>query len=438
MQVDIKLPDKLVGVFLAEGKRYRCAYGGRGSGKSRTFAKMAALRAYMLAKSGKSGLILCGREFMNSLDDSSMAEIKAAIRSEPWLLQHFDIGEKYIRTNDHRISFSFVGLRHNLESIKSKAHIHLLWVDEAESVSESAWEKTIPTIREAGSEIWVTWNPERRNSPTHKRFREATDDDIISVEINWRDNPWFPEVLEKERQRDFRDRPDDYQHIWEGGFKTHVKGSYFAKHITEAKSQKRVGIVPADPLLPIKLFCDIGGTGAKSDSFAIWAAQFVGNQVRVLNYYESQGQELGHHLGWMRNMGYDAQSAEIYLPHDGGTQDRVFAVSYESAFKSAGYKVTVIPNQGRGAASARIEAARRLFPAMWFNEDTTSDGIYTLGFYHEKYDEDREIGLGPNHDWSSHCADAFGLMAVAYKPPKSNYKRIKYKIHRPRDRAIGY
>lgn len=438
MKADIQLPKKLVKVFTEPNKRYRGAYGGRGSGKTRTFAKMAALKGYMLSQAGQHGIILCGREYMNSLDDSSMAEVKAAIQSEPWLAKHYEIGEKYIRTADNRVSFAFVGLRHNLESIKSKANIHLLWVDEAEAVSETAWAKTIPTIREVDSEIWVTWNPERNNSPTHKRFREAADDDMIIVELNWRDNPWFPAVLNTERERDLRDRPDDYNHIWEGGFKTHVKGAYYARNILEARAQKRIGVVPADPHLPIKLFCDIGGTGAKSDSFAIWAGQFVGNQIRLLNYYEAQGQELGHHLGWMRNTGYSPEQAEIYLPHDGKTQDKVFAVSYESAFKGAGYKVTVIPNQGKGAAAARIEAARKLFTAMWFNEETTKDGLYALGFYHEKYDEDREIGLGPCHDWSSHCADAFGLMAVAHKPPKSSVKNIRYKIHRPRDRAIGY
>ena len=140
-------------------------------------------------------MIVCGREYMNSLDDSSMAEVKAAILDEPWLAEHFDLGEKYIRTKDGRISYAFIGLRHNLDSIKSKAKIHLLWVDEAEPVSETAWQKTVPTVREHESEIWVTWNPERKNSSTHKRFRLNPPKGSKIVELNYRDNPAFPDVL---------------------------------------------------------------------------------------------------------------------------------------------------------------------------------------------------------------------------------------------------
>jgi phage terminase large subunit len=85
-----------------------------------------------------------------------------------------------------------------------------------------------------------------------------------------------------------------------------------------------------------------------------------------------------------------------------------------------GYNVTIVPNQGKGAAAKRIEEARRLFPQMWFNEATTEGGREALGWYHEKIDEQRQIGLGPEHDWASHAADAFGMMAVAYRPPRLN------------------
>ena len=412
----IELPPKLIPVFSGE-TRYRLAYGGRGSGKTRTFAKMAAVRGYQLSKAGKSGVIVCGREFMNSLDESSMAEVKAAINSEPWLAAHYEIGEKYIRTADGRISFAFIGLRHNLDSVKSKSQIHLLWVDEAEPVSEIAWRKVVPTVREHDSEIWVTWNPERKNSATHKRFRENPPEGAKIVEINYSDNPWFPEVLEKERQDDFAKRPDQYAHIWEGDYVTIVEGAYFAKPLAVAKQEGRISHVGADPLMTLRVFVDIGGTGAKADAFTMWVAQFIGKEIRVLDYYEAQGQPIGTHLNWLRGKGYSSDRAQIWLPHDGATQDRVHDVSYESALRAAGYTVTVIPNQGKGAASLRIEAARRLFPSIWFNEPTTQGGRDALGWYHERKDENRSIGLGPEHDWASHGADAFGLMCVAYEEP---------------------
>ena len=247
------------------------------------------------------------------------------------------------------------------------------------------------------------------------------------VELNWRDNPKFPEKLERERLRDIEERPDQYDHVWEGGYLVVVEGSYFAKHLTKAQLDGRIGFFGPDPLMTYRVFCDLGGTGAKSDAFAMWAAQFIGLEIRVLDYYEATGQPLASHVQWLRERGYE--KAEIVLPHDGETNDRVYDVSFESAFKKAGFKTRVIPNQGKGAAKQRIEAARKLFPSIRFNETPTEAGRQALGWYHEKIDQDRGIGLGPEHDWASHGADAFGLMCVAYKPPTTTaMEPIKYSL----------
>ena len=419
----IELPEKLVPVFDGEA-RYRGAYGGRGSGKTRGFAKMSAVFGYKWGMSGQEGQILCGREFMNSLEESSLEEIKAAIRSEPFLTDYYEIGEKFIRSKDGRIKYTFSGLRHNLDSIKSKARILLCWIDEAEPVSEIAWRKLIPTIREAGSEIWVTWNPERNNSPTHLRFRKDPPENAKIAEMNWRDNPWFPGVLEQERLTDFAKRPEHYPHVWEGDFVSVVEGAYYAQHLTTARKEGRVGRVSVDPLMTTRAIWDIGGTGAKADACAVWIVQYVGREMRFLNYYEAQGQPLATHVQWLRSNGYG--SALCVLPHDGATNDRVHDVSYESALRDAGFEVKVIPNQGKGAAMMRVEAARRLFPSMWFAEDACSAGLDAIGWYHEKRDEERGIGLGPNHDWASHGADAFGLAAIDYDAPVVGQKQHKF------------
>ena len=217
--VQLQIPAKLAPLFTAIDKRYRCSHGGRGSAKTRTFALMTAVKAYQAANNGESGVILCAREFMNSLEESSMEEVKQAIRSVPWLAANFDIGEKYIRTVDRNVSYVFCGLRHNLDSVKSKARILLCWVDEAETVSETAWQKLDPTVRENNSEIWITWNPEKDGSATDKRFRKQPDDDMIVVEMNYTDNPWFPDVLEKVRRRDRKNLDDQtYAWIWEGAY----------------------------------------------------------------------------------------------------------------------------------------------------------------------------------------------------------------------------
>lgn len=224
----LEVPPKLIPVFTGD-YRYRGAYGGRGSAKTRTFAKMTAVRAMMFAQAGISGSILCGREFMNSLEDSSMEEIKQAIRETPWLDAFFDIGEKFIRTKDRRVSYVFCGLRHNLDSIKSKARILIAWIDEAESVSEMAWSKLLPTVRAENSEVWITWNPEDEESPTNQRFRMQPPENSCIVEMNYSDNPWFPDVLEQERLNDYNrlDGPT-YAWVWEGAYRKNSLAQIFA------------------------------------------------------------------------------------------------------------------------------------------------------------------------------------------------------------------
>lgn len=426
----IELPPKLIPVFDGPAD-VRGAYGGRGSGKTRSFAKMAAVRGYMYGMQGVSGQIVCGRQFMNSLEDSSLEECKRAIEDEPFLTAYYDVGEKYIKSKDGRIWFTFVGLDRNIASIKSKGRILLLWVDEAEPVTDTAWSIVIPTLREEGedwnAELWVTWNPLRKAASVETRFRQSQDPLVKVVQLNWRDNPKFPAKLERERLRDLQERPEQYAHVWDGDFATVNAGAYYAGEIVKARQEGRIGRVSADPLLTLRAFVDIGGTGARADAFAMWIAQFVGREIRVLDYYEAVGQPLAVHLAWMREKGYTPERCQFWLPHDGATQDKVHDVSYESALRHAGYSVTVVPNQGKGAAKARIEALRRLFPSAWFNEATTGPGLDALGWYHEKRDDKRGIGLGPEHDWSSHGADAAGLMAVAYEQPANKPPPIRYK-----------
>jgi len=412
----VKLPPKLKPIFLGPAD-IRGSYGGRGSAKTRSFAKMAAVQGYRFGMEGISGIILCARQYMNSLADSSLEEVKWAIDDEPFLASYYDVGEKYIKSKDGRITFTFAGLDRSIDSIKSKGRILLCWVDEAEPVVEAAWRVLAPTLREEGddwnAELWVTWNPKRKTAAVESRYRHSKDPLIKIVEMNWRDNPRFPQRLERERQRDLVERPTQYEHVWEGAYATAIDGAYYAECIAKAKVEGRISRVAADPLMKHHLAFDIGGTGARADAVSIWDAQFIGKEIRALNYYEAVGQPLATHLNWMRDQDLTPSNTQIWLPHDGDTNDKVYDVSYRSAIEDALYEVEVVPNQGKGAAKSRIEIGRRMFGSVWFDEKGTEAGVEALGFYHEKKDEDRDIGLGPEHDWSSHGSDAFGLLCIA-------------------------
>lgn len=171
---------------------------------------MSAVRGY-----AEPLRILCARELQNSLKDSVHAEVAAAIQSHPWLADHYEIGESYIRGRNGT-EYLFKGLRHNYQQIKSTSGVNICWVEEAETVSEQSWKNLTPTIRAPGSEIWLTWNPESEDSPTNHRFILDPPPNSKLAKLNYNDNPWFPQELEEERQNDLRRDPDYYAHVWEG------------------------------------------------------------------------------------------------------------------------------------------------------------------------------------------------------------------------------
>lgn len=418
-EISIWMPEKLIPVFQGRAD-VRWACGGRGSGKTRNFATMTSVRGYERGMAGDSGIILCGRQYQNSLKDSSFMEVSRAIE-ESALAPYYDIGKNYIRSRDGRIEYAFAGVELNVQSLRSKGKLLLVWIDEAEPITESAFMVIEPTLREEGkdwsAELWLTWNPMRKGAAVEKLYRYSKNPMVKGVELNWRDNPKFPAKLERDRIKFKEESAEQYDHVWEGGYITTLSGAYYAAPLLQAQQEGRIGNLAADPNIGYRAVCDIGGTGADADAFVIWIVQFVAREIRYLNYYEAVGQPLAAHLEWLRENGYREGNTTVWLPHDGDSHERVFDASYASSIRKAGYKCQVVPNQGRGAAKARIEAARKLFPSMWFHKERTENGRAALGWYHEKKDDKRGMGLGPEHDWASHGADAFGMSAVIYQMP---------------------
>lgn len=399
------------------------ARGGRGSGKSHFFGGLMIEDS--LAEPGKNGgaglLSACLREVQKDLAQSAKRLLEHKL-ADMGLgeADGFRVFEDCIETpGDGLIIFKGMN-NYTADSIKSLEGFKRGWWEEAHTATMRSINLLRPTLRASGSQMWWSYNRNRPTDAVDVMFSgPEMPTGAVVVDANWRDNPWFTAELEQERRDCLRMQPEQYAHIWEGDYVTVSDGAYFARHLAEARSAGRICDLPSNPTLGYRAYWDIG----LRDACAIWIVQMDGHKVRCLEYYEAVGQDLPTHLNWLRANGYE--SAECILPHDGVRADAVTAIRYEDHIRNAGFRVRTIPNQGKGAAMKRVETARKTFPAIWFNEPRCKGGLDALGWYHEKKDEHRNIGLGPEHDWSSHGADAFGLMCCDYEEPRAARKPVK-------------
>ncbi len=221
--VDIDLPLYAENIFLP--KRYKVFYGGRGSSKSYTIA-----RALLTIGTKEKIRSLCAREFQNSITESVHKLLCDQIEVLK-LSGFYDITNNSI-IGKNGSEFIFKGVRHNINSIKSMVGITHLWLEEAQTISKTSWDVLIPTIREKGSEIWVSFNPDKEDDPTYKMFIDKNGnpldrDDALIIKVNWQDNPWFPDVLELEKNHLYRVNPDLADHVWGGACRSHSDAQIF-------------------------------------------------------------------------------------------------------------------------------------------------------------------------------------------------------------------
>ena len=418
---EVQLPKKLIPVF--EGTaRIRGAYGGRGSGKTRSFALMSAVFGFRWGQSGLRGTILCGREFMNSLGESSMAEVKNAILSVDWLASYYEIGEKFIRSKDGRITYTFAGLRRSLDSIKSQSRILIAWVDEAESVSGRAWDLLMPTVREEdqsigfNSEIWVTWNPESKYSATHERFREKFPSNSKIVSLNWQDNDWFPDILNEQRLEDKDKRPDMYEWIWDGGFQVFSEGAYYSTELRRAKDEDRICKVRYDRGKGVITSWDLG----IGDSTSIVFAQFIGAEIHIIDFYEASGAGLEHYVKTLQDKGYVYD--QHVLPHDVRVRELGSGKSRVEMLEELGiHNIEIAPQL---LIDDGIQQVRTMLDKCYFDEVQCEKLIDSLLAYSREWDDNGMTWrMRPKHDWSSHAADAMRYLAVGYSEHTFNWDK---------------
>jgi len=393
--VTIKFPKKLR--FLFKPYRYKVAHGGRGSAKSWSFA-----RALLLQGTAKTIRVLCAREVQLSIKQSVHKLLKDQIELLG-LSSFYEVLETEIR-GINGTEFSFAGLsKQTVDSIKSFEGVDVVWVEEGQSVSKKSWDVLIPTIRKAGSEIWISMNPELETDETYSRFIANPPPNSCVVQVNYHDNPWFSEELEAERIHCQLTAPKDYDNIWLGKCKPAVTGAIYYDEVANAEEGNRITNVPYDPLLKVHVVFDLGW----NDAMAISLVQKGVADLRVIEYIEDSHKTLDHYSALLKakNLNW----GKLYLPHDGRNKDFKTGKSAEEIMQALGWNVAITPNM---SIEDGIRLARMTFPRVYFDKANTDRLVQCLKRYRRSINQQTNEPGAPMHDEWSHGADNFRYIAV--------------------------
>jgi len=395
--VNVEFPEKL-GFLLTKQARYKGARGGRGSAKSWSFA-----RALLVLGSANKLRILCTREVQKSIKQSVHKLLKDQIEAMG-LSSFYRVLENEIR-GSNGTEFSFSGLSdQTVDSIKSFEGCDIVWVEEAQSVSKRSWSVLIPTIRKDGSEIWLSFNPELETDETYDRFITNQPDDAIIVNMNYTDNPWFPEVLEKERLHAKATLPkSEYENIWEGKCLPAVAGAIYYDEIAKAEEEGRICNVPHDPKLKVQIIFDLGW----NDAMSISLVQKNISALAVIENIEDSHKTLAHYSALLKEKKYNW--GKVYLPHDGRHKDYRTGKSAEDIMKALGWDVEITPNI---SIEDGIRLTRMTFPRVYFDKTKAARLVQCAKRYRRSINQQTNEPGAPLHDEWSHGADNLRYIAV--------------------------
>lgn len=386
--------------LIQEKKRYKVYYGGRGGAKSHNIA-----RALLILGMQSKQRILCARELQASIKESVHMLLADIIASNEQLSAFYKVQKQEIIGLNGSL-FMFKGLKYNATEIKSTEGVDRVWVEEAEKVSDASWEVLIPTIRKPGSEIWVSFNPKFATDPTYQRMITDADHNMFVKKVSYRDNPFFPDVLEQERVKLKKQDITAYNHVWEGEFDKRFSGHIFAQRLDAANDAGRITTVPHKRGLPVFTAWDLG----KSNKTAVWFCQVVGFQPRIIDYYDMHGQDLVPIVEDLQAKPY--RYGPDFLPHDSKHERLGMVGSIKEQLQELGREVVDVQ---LGSISAGILQANKFIDECWFDKDLTRDGRHGLMNYKYKYNEEhKSFSTAPLKDWTSDTADAFRYLSQAY------------------------
>jgi len=386
--------------------------GGRGGMKSEQVHKVALLDAVR-----RPMRVCCARETMASIRDSSHKLLSDTIYS--YGMAHsqngpYEIQDSRILRRENGViisEFIFIGIRENVRDQKSLKGINRTIVEEAAKLSEDSLEVFVPTVvREEGSQLWFIWNPEFVDDPLYKMLTYRPPSNTIHIRTSYLENPWLSSTMRTLAEDCKRDFPKKYRHIWLGEPISSIEGAVYADEIQKAEEEKRITVVPGDRAHPVSTYWDLG----YADMVAIWFAQPIGFQYRVIDYYENTHQAIDHYIQVLNSKGYTY--GPCVLPWDGGAKQLGTGRSIEEIIRSLGFKTRVIP---QAKVADGINAVRTIFPQCWFDAAKCEAGLRGLRRY--QWGPPSAAGVmrrEPLHDDASHPADALRTMAMSIKAPE--------------------
>jgi phage terminase large subunit len=277
-------------------------------------------------------------------------------------------------------------------------------LDEYADMDPRVWAEVIrPALADRGGWAVFIGTPRGRNAFFEMWRRSQREGDWFSMSLKASESALIPQSELALAKRDLSE--EQYAQEFECSFDAAVVGAYYGRQMIQAIADRRIGHVPHDPAALVWTAWDLG----MRDSTAIWFAQVIGREIRIIDYYEASGVDLGHYVRELNARPY--VYAGHIVPHDAQARELGTGKSRLEVLHSLGLRPLTLAPLHR--IEDGINAVRMLIPRCWFDEARCARGLDALKLYRSEYNEGLQVlGSQPVHDWTSHGADAFRYLAM--------------------------